>query len=56
MSKSANRSELAAFRPGDAATVSIDLTDELASEFARYSGDHDPLQLDEDFAGRTLIR
>ncbi|HEY2846900.1 MAG TPA: MaoC family dehydratase [Pyrinomonadaceae bacterium] len=38
---------------GDACSTSREITDELISEFAALSGDHNPIHLDEAFAKTT---
>ena len=38
---------------GDAFTTTREVTDELIRDFARLSGDHNPIHLDEEFAKAT---
>lgn len=41
------------FQIGDRYSISREVTDELVRDFARLSGDHNPLHLDDEFASTT---
>ena len=41
------------FKTGDKAEMSVEVTGELVQRFADYSGDHNPLHVDAEYAGAT---
>lgn len=41
--------------PGDAATVTLEVTDGTIDRFAAIVGDHNPIHLDDDYASETMF-